>query len=210
MIKHLSIFDAIKSSDLELVKSLIQSGVNVNYIEVSGWTPLYLASYLYSHKYRFYRDLDILELLIKSGADVNYKVDFLDCTSLFHTLLSDSIMTLLLENGADPNVKNSYGDTCLHKAALYSCPGNMKLLVRSGADIDSQNYKGNTPLHIAALYGYGISPVRTLIQLGANTAIENLGGETALDLAKDPEIRACIQRGRIPSKTQSTHSILGV
>jgi ankyrin repeat protein len=109
----------------------------------------------------------------------------------------------LLENGADPNISNSQGQTALHYlgARVKRDPtwrrrrednepteAVFNTLLAFNASICQQDLAGNTPLHFAA---YG-SPIRVLHQLLSSIPVElqknaltmpNHNGETALHFA---------------------------
>ena len=53
---------------------------------------------------------------------------------------------LLLENGANPNLKDSGGSTALHSAVFYRKPKICALLLEYGADVNAKNENGTTPL----------------------------------------------------------------
>lgn len=61
------LFKAIKKQDINEVKKLLESGVNVNYCLDFGETPLLFAIFC-NHK-----NIELIILLIKHGADVNIK-----------------------------------------------------------------------------------------------------------------------------------------
>ncbi|XP_029168491.1 LOW QUALITY PROTEIN: probable serine/threonine-protein kinase clkA [Nylanderia fulva] len=102
------------------------------------------------------------------------------------------VMTrLLLENGADPKVKElRSGDTVLHIAISLHCdPALVKILLNADSTIvNERNYNNNTPLHLAA----GVSTTvdlekqkevcRLLIEAGGLINIHNNQGKTPLSL----------------------------
>lgn len=66
-----------------------------------------------------------------------------------------TIVPLLLELGANPNIKDSdYGSTPLHKAAFSGYPGIVQALRRSGANTESLNNLGQKAVEVARLYGH--------------------------------------------------------
>ena len=93
-----------------------------------------------------------------------------------------AVVRLLLDRGADPNLKNDAGATAL-MWALEDLE-KTRLLVDHGADVNALSGDGRTPLMIAANQ-FGAAPVvQLLLDHGANAkAISPLGGATALTLA---------------------------
>ena len=59
----------------------------------------------------------------------------------------------MLQKGANPNAKNSAGDTCLHLAADESLFQIAKVLLNYGADSNHRNLQGESPLHNATIRG---------------------------------------------------------
>ena len=60
------IFTAVKNDDFEMVKTLLDGGIDINILEpIKQRTPLYVAT-LYGH-------IDIVNLLLKRGAETNTK-----------------------------------------------------------------------------------------------------------------------------------------
>lgn len=109
------LFKAIKLGKIDVVKNLMNYGVNVNY-EYDEYTPLIYAIYATRHS----RNIDVIRLLIDGGADVNKKnmrglAPFLNYF-LRETISRDNwdIFELFLEKGVDVNVVNMQNETALH------------------------------------------------------------------------------------------------
>lgn len=62
-------------------------------------------------------------------------------------------MKLLIENGAEINIKDNDGNTPLHYAAKRGFMGIIRLLVENGADINAKNNDGQTPNDISFFKG---------------------------------------------------------
>ena len=91
---------------------------------------------------------------------------------------SADCMKLLLQNKANPNLKNKYGETPL--MLCTSDLDKMKLLLQYGANINDSSLSGNNALMIACIAGSSYTIVKWLIDNGANVKAKRWGGETAL------------------------------
>jgi len=81
----------------------------------------------------------------------------------------------LIENGADPNIKDYNGQSSLQKAAYYSDLETIKYLVEHGADVNSKGNNGETPLMGAVKLG-SYESTNYLISKGADiNAKDNQG-----------------------------------
>ena len=90
-------------------------------------------------------------------------------------------MGLLLDRGADIDVKNNNGDTPIHEAAVNGNTDIVKLLLERGAAIDVKTDFGNTPIHLAAVNGK-TDTVKFLLSARADPYITNKDGKTARDV----------------------------
>ena len=89
----------------KIVKRLLQAGAKPNQASGGGNTPLMEACYQ--------GNVAAITLLLEAGADVNAKNQFNE-TALMTTLIGGDeplIITTLLKNGADKEVKSSDGET---------------------------------------------------------------------------------------------------
>lgn len=120
--------------------------------------------------------LSELERLILKGASANSRSQLLqDYTALHFSCMINDIPTaqLLIQYGADVNVRGSDGSTPLHAALSVSHDPQsdlIKLLHRNGADLNTLNCRGETPLHLAAT-SQTTSSAMTLMSLGADPFI---------------------------------------
>ncbi|WP_121661722.1 M48 family metallopeptidase [Metabacillus litoralis] len=90
----------------------------------------------------------------------------------------------LLEDGADPNEVNEYGENPLIVAISYERHDYIPFLVEAGADPNLQDDYGWTPL-IQAVMMEDVESGRLLLEAGADPALEDVDGLTAIDHATD-------------------------
>ena len=102
---------------------------------------------------------------------------------------------MLIDNGADVNAKNEYGETPLHDAAdaAYGLTSPEKtaelteivnILLDNGADIDAENKWGKTPLLYATwIYPDAAYISKILIERGADVNAKGYGDITPLHYA---------------------------
>jgi len=170
-----TLHEAAANGDIELVKSLISSGADVNAPGNWGWTPLYTAAAI-GHG-------DIVSLLIAKGANVDTPSE-LGMTPLHFAVRNDrrDIAKLLIENGADCSTRDKRGITPLHATVAYGHIDIVTLLIDKGADVNAEDNWGRTPLLITIAKGY-IDSTKLLIDKGADVNATNSSGLTPLFLA---------------------------
>jgi ankyrin repeat protein len=151
--------------DVEVVCLLISLGMNVNARNLSGETPLYLASQASSD--------DVVFILLEFGADPNI-ADKEGKTPL-HQAFFINVLNILLKRGANPNIRDTNGATALHVLSEDYVPSAVQSLIDYGADVNIKDNDGNTPLHVAHLEN-----VKILLKNGANYKIKNLEGVDGL------------------------------
>ncbi len=110
---------------------------------------------------------------------------------------SRSMLTLLLDNGADPDAANPDGKNLLFLAIEKSDLETLKLLIQKNININKKYLSGKYPL-IHAIYKRNGAIIRLLIDSGANTNIKDETGNTPLVAAvesKDVQVTDYLVRG---------------
>jgi ankyrin repeat protein len=74
-----------------------------------------------------------------------------------------NIVKMLLENGADPNLQSSRGETALHFAARQSREDAVRLLLNAKVNITIQNERGETAMDIAKTLSNGSQTIMEML-----------------------------------------------
>ena len=128
---------------------------------------------------------DVVELLDK-GMDVNSTMGELGITALMAAANKghSDLVSLLLERGADPDIRTDDGDTALIGAALDGHSDIVSLLLGAGAKVDAKDKNGTTALMAAAWNGHH-EVVEILLQNGADVNAKTPEGVTAVTFASE-------------------------
>jgi ankyrin repeat protein len=199
---------AADNANDEIVRLLLQAGANPNAISRGGQTPLFAAVFkrdrvvldtLLAHQAdpnigdyigrtplmfaAKMNEVPILKSLIASGAN-------LDTTTNPETALiaaacneSEEAIAVLLEAGAEPNVKAKWGKFPLMCAASTRSTSIAEKLIRAGADVNLQDGDGKTAL-MEAVRKDDLQMVRLLLDKGATPDLARFDGADALQIAE--------------------------
>ncbi|KAJ1472067.1 ankyrin repeat-containing domain protein, partial [Baffinella frigidus] len=154
----------------DVVKVLLEAGADLAARDVCGRTPLHTAA-------RGSYEEMVARLLLDAGAEVGASVQPaaghgpqngwtpLHCAAFN---LHHSLVTLLLDRGADVHAKTS----CHEQTALYFAVDRkdeklVRLLVDRGADLDATDRSHILPLH-EAIWNGSAKMIKLLADLGAN------------------------------------------
>jgi ankyrin repeat protein len=186
---------AMATSNVTTARFLLSKGANPNVADRNGATPLHVAAYCADKT-------DVLGLILeKEQVDINRR-DKNGQTVLHYAIRGKRVKNVgyLLENGADPAIRDENGDTPVHLAAAAvsqdSAILELLLSYENKPKIDERNNAGMTAPHVA-LKESNVDAARFfLLSKGANPADEN--GLTTLDWAANFVI------DKLPHVTMST------
>lgn len=158
--------------DAELVKTLIDLGVNVNTKFPDGLSALWIAA--------FTNNRDMIDVLAEGKANMNIK-DKNGKTVLMWAVENDKkeVANTLITHGANVNLMDNKKRTALLSAVIADKPRMVHMLVKNNAQIDLKDSEGNSPLLVAASRG-NIGLVKLFIEHGAFLNASDLFGNTPL------------------------------
>ncbi|CVL07664.1 related to Ca2+/calmodulin-dependent protein kinase Ibeta2 [Fusarium mangiferae] len=196
----------IGTGDIDMVRLLVDRGIDVNAPDENGRTPLHLSATIGNVEMArvlceggaviettnesghtplqvaaMKGHTDVAELLLEKGADIEASDNYGGFTPLgFAASMNHSAVTrLLLDKGANVEATNQVGHTPLISAAKSGSEAVAKLLLNHGAHIEATDKSGGTPLIWAARAG-SEGVIEHLIHHGANVNVSEYSGFTPL------------------------------
>ncbi|KAF3920306.1 Ankyrin-2 [Arthrobotrys entomopaga] len=161
----------------ESIKALIDAGADPNPMIASGETALFVAASKGREQ--------AVRILLENGArdSVNHPSVIDQMTPIFAAIKNRvqhaTIVKLLLDAGAEVNIKDMNGRTPLFEAARRGHHDIIKLLISAGINVDSQDSQQRTAL-FSTIDGFREDAARLLLDAGANVNIKNILGFTPL------------------------------
>jgi len=170
-----ALYIAAQKGHLEVVKTLLDGGVNYNQAMINGETPLCIAAKK-GH-------LEVVEALLEYGAKPNKPMTN-GVTPLYIAAEKGhlEVVKTLLDSGADYNKPMTNGATPLYIAAEKGHLEVVKTLLDSRADYNKPMANGATPLYIAAEKGH-TEIVKALLARGSAPNLAKADRTTALFIA---------------------------
>jgi ankyrin repeat protein len=147
----INLFEAAAAGKFDVVAHLVFNHPDdINLYADDGFTPLGLACY--------FGQFEVARYLVLKGADVNLPSNNGFNVFPLHSAAAGNytdIARMLIDNGAQVNIKQQAGVTPLHSAAQN---GNLELLIlllEKGADVNVRMEGGKLPADLAREKGYG-------------------------------------------------------
>jgi ankyrin repeat protein len=162
------IHHAIRANNLEMVKLLIENGADINIKDDVNYTPLHVARLIKGEV----EDQEIIKLLEEKGAiDEGKEEKIIECPGPTEEEVLKRVKEMIA-SGKDINLKDEYGSTELHMAALRGHINVVKLLIENHADLNLYDENGFMPLH-CALFKSDYQIAKLLIENGADVNAKN-------------------------------------
>lgn len=164
------------STSLSILKLLLKHGADMNAWAIVEGTALTISITS--------GNIDFVKTLVENGVDVNFRHQYLVPAIFFaaNSKHRNEILKILLENGADPNDRNSDSMTPLMLTSMTNNLDGCKILIEHGADVNVQREKklgGEAPLFYAVQSGY-FDIVKLLCDNGANVKLKKSDGTSPI------------------------------
>jgi len=162
---------------LNLFKYLIsETKVDINLPTSTGATPLMFA--ISGQKF------DLVEALLKEKAEVNAQMND-GCSALHLATANIKIVEILIEHGADINMRSDIHKTPMIQAAGLGHLDVVQYLIEKKADINVSTINGETPLMAAAGQGH-FEIVKELLKANPELPVlkQQCDGQSVLSLAE--------------------------
>ncbi|NXF13649.1 ANR52 phosphatase, partial [Smithornis capensis] len=172
---------AAANGSYQCTVTLVTAGASINEADCKGCTPLHYAAA--SDTYR--------RAETHSGNSHDT-----DEEPLKESRLKEAFFCLefLLDNGADPSLRDKQGYTAVHYAAAYGNRQNLELLLEMSFNCleDVESTIPVSPLHLAAYNGH-CEALKTLAETLVNLDVRDHKGRTALYLATERGSTECVE-----------------
>jgi serine/threonine protein kinase len=179
---------AVASGKVDVVKSLLAKGANIDEADHDGTTPLMLASE---------DSANMVEALLPAGAHVD-SVDARGRSALYRASAAGKVdaIRLLLDRQANINQRASDLSTPLLEAVTHARLDAAQMLIEHGADVNLGDSNSTTPLMVAAKSSPDIQNpadfITLLLKHGAKRGLKDSRGRIAFQLAIESKNAAAV------------------
>ncbi|CAG9794413.1 unnamed protein product [Diatraea saccharalis] len=168
---------AAAQGNVEVVRQLLDRGLDEHHRDNSGWTPLHYAA--------FEGHIEVCEALLEAGAKVDEadndgKGALMLAAQEGHTAL---VQTLIDDWGAPVDQHAHDGKTALRLAALEGHFDTVRALHSRGADVDALDADRRSTLYVLALDNRLAMARFLLRECGASVAAADIEGRTPLHVS---------------------------
>lgn len=190
------LIQAAKEGLTTTVLDLLDKGINVDCRGAGQYTALIAAAKT--------GQAEMVKLLCSKKADVNAQTEFRDPEEGYTALLwaidkqNPLIVEVLLENGADANIVDGWGESPLMYAAWKNNLPFVRSLIAHGADASYRKPADGRSALFNAMHNKNLSMVEFLVSHGADPKIKDSDGRNLLMRAADSfleGVKYCVNKG---------------
>ena len=172
---------ACKKGNEGCINILLNAGADPNIADDDGYTCLHYAADRDCSKEAF-------QAIITHGPDVNARNK--NNTAALMTACkkgNTTAINIIMNAGADPNIADNDGYTCLHYAADGDCSEKaLQAMIGHGADVNATSKENGTALMTACSNG-NAGAINILLNAGADSNIADIDGNTCLHYIADED-----------------------
>lgn len=172
----MELFEAARDNKADEVARLISSGIKATTKLFNDETALHWAAIAGS--------CDAARVLLEKGARVNAQTKYFRETPL-HLAIQEKkseMISLLLDHGANPDIRNHEGENCVFLAIRWCDVDILGKLLDAGANPNLYNKEAASPLHICVDF-LAYDAARVLLMKGADPNYQNNKGQTPFHVA---------------------------
>lgn len=159
--KSWDFLEAVEDGDRKEMRNLLNQGGNPNGRNGDGIPAMVLAGDK--------GDVSLMAYLLELGVNIDGVTTNRRESALMRRaeVGNTTVVRFLIENGANPDLRDKGGETALMKAVRSRKRGVIKLLIEAGADVNLSDFTGKTALSYAEeARSRGI--IRLLVESGAS------------------------------------------
>ena len=173
---------AAKAGNDWQIRTLLNSGADVNIKDKDGWTALMYAV-------RYQESLNTVNILLDSGADIkalnNFKTSSLALASCYNN--NPEIIKRLLQayNPSDKEVLKSFVLLLTeNQSSEYTQISKINIYIQANVPVNNF-YNGKTPLMYACEFGNSTKVIKVLLDNNAVPSLRSTEGKTAYEYASE-------------------------
>lgn len=171
------LFFAVISGNIQCIEFLLEHGAELNHVSYDGSNVIHYA--VKENRY------DLIPFFHKKNKKLIHGYDNRGRTPLHIAAMTNSLdcFKVLLKMGAQLNVLDEYGSSCMHLAIAHGARDVLSYFIDTyEKKVETIDKKGNTPLHYAAIKN-NLPSFTLLLEKKASLNTPNIYGDFCLHLA---------------------------
>ncbi len=163
--------EVARTGNTDALALLLRAGADANLVDQQGATALQNATWS--------REAAAIRILLMAGADAGLSLGDSQPPVFTALIQSTELLNVFLQNGADPDTRNSHGMPLLSRAMSIGLADRVDIILATGANPNLCDAVGNPPLRHAIQSGRA-EHVRSLVSRGAEVNVIDSWGDSML------------------------------